>query len=250
MNKTELAVINLSKHPLESLDDCVKLYNTAIITLQPKYVFSSFDSAAVSPTLIKNVRLNTRKNRAVSKLLTESFSRFAELNELDTYKRYLIWWVYTVYIPKQLYKYKPLDVLNDTLMGRYLEFVKLLSENIAIVNSFNTSCKSVVSVSLQASRSIEAVMTYLVSRDKLAAMHMAGNISSHALAAIPNDVRETYTFRQRSNPFTAQLFESIDKNRDYLMGTLNGACKNLIQTPVDFIAQCEYILSQKQNTAE
>lgn len=240
MTTLELLVTKLSKTQFNSLDDYINLINRVNIIKKNKV---SINAELNIDSVMKNYRIvANRRNKKLAALLRDLYDMFVDLNSQDIFAKYIIWWTYTIHKDKWLQKYKQTDILNDTLMNSFIEWLEIYVNNIKVLTEFNKSCKF-ISSGCNKNTDAEDVIADLIKRDKLSVAYMTGGLSPYALATIPNSIVKTFNFK--NSPFSQQLFTMIDNSREYLLGILNQACENVIKTPVDFILYVNTIFRYK-----
>ena len=242
MTYTELATIHLTRNKKYiEISDFILLFNLANVAKNKKY--KSKSDFNFSNRLKMNLSKANKKNKTIESFILDSYVRFKDLNELELYSKYVIWWVYTIFESQLLKKYTSIDFMNDNLMRKYLDWSNLFVKNIEIINSFNKSAKKLVRECIKSNMDIETMLEYLVISDKLSIMYTTGDISQHAIASLidNSNIKQIINNSQRSL-FTKQLFEAIIHNYEYLISSLNNACRNLIPVPVNFKEYCEILL--------
>lgn len=233
MTIVEILVSRLSKTEITSLDDYVTLMNKVVI-VKKKFMLLNNASAVNVDTVLKNYKaVATRKNKQLANILRETYNMFDALGEHDVFVKYIIWWTYTVYKDKLFKKYTSSDILNDTLLKAFTDWLTTYINNINVLTEFYKSYTFVAAKCIN-NKKAEEVLRELVASDKLSVAYMTGQISLYVLATIPGNVLGTFDLKR--NVFSSQLFNMISNTREYLLGILNQAVENIIKTPVDFIS--------------
>ena len=243
MTNSELGVIYISsiiknkKLDSTNIDDLIKILNLAIYSNRRK--FKTKDEFNKSLKYIKNINTTNKRNNKFKSLLN-----IEDFKDIDISK-YLIWWSYEIFNQRKIYKYQKENLLNDELLENYLNWSKILIRKLEIVSGFKKSCNTIINLSLKFNREISEIIRYLIQTDQLSVLHMTGKISDHSIAAM---ISENYLEKnniQLTNPFSKDLIIKIKLRSDYLISSLNLACKHLIFTPINFENYCDFSLYQK-----